>query len=167
MGGTQLESSRKKLNPKSLYRIHRKGTPDAERGNGRYNPLDRLKECRPKEGELGNGRTVRIGVRFIPSWKYFLKNDCPDYKQCRASVGLPGPSLIVVKVKNRCIPYIYWAAAIFSVVPEFSILYLCFFLNCSHVTFANELIIRSETENLMKIIGDHFTFIQRHKSLLL
>lgn len=33
------------------------------------------------------------------------------------------PSLTVNKRKNRCIPYIYWAAAIFAVVTNYSNLF--------------------------------------------
>ena len=71
------------------------------------------------------------------------------------------PSLTVRKRKNRCIPCGYWAAAIFAVVTDYSILFFpfTFFLNISHFTFCYELIICSETTDVMKIIRNSFSFV--------
>ena len=71
------------------------------------------------------------------------------------------PSLTVRKSKNRCIPCGYWAAAIFAVVTDYSILFFpfTFFLNISHFTFCYELIICSETTDVMKIIRNSFSFV--------
>ena len=71
------------------------------------------------------------------------------------------PSLTVRKSKNRCIPYGYWATAIFAVVADYSILFFpfTFFLNISHFTFCYELIICSETTHVMKIIRNSFSFV--------
>lgn len=71
------------------------------------------------------------------------------------------PSLTVRKRKNRCIPCGYWAAAIFAVVTDYSILFFpfAFFLNISHFTFCYELIICSETTDVMKIIRNSFSFV--------
>ena len=79
------------------------------------------------------------------------------------------PSLTVRKRKNRCIPCVYWAAAIFTVVSNYSNLFLpfAFFLDCSHFTFGYELVVCPEPTGLMKIICDLFPLIQRDKSLLL
>ena len=40
------------------------------------------------------------------------------------NIGIIIPSLTVRKRKNRCIPCIYWGAAIFSVVSNYSNLFL-------------------------------------------
>ncbi len=71
------------------------------------------------------------------------------------------PSLTVVWRKNRCIPCIYWATAIFAVVTESSNLFFpfTFFLNGPHIAFGYKLIIRSETAGLMKGICDPVPFI--------
>ena len=71
------------------------------------------------------------------------------------------PSLTVRKLKNRCIPCAYWVTAIFVVVAKYSNLFFSFtfFLNCSHLTFGYELIVRSEATDLMKIIRDSFPFV--------
>ncbi len=71
------------------------------------------------------------------------------------------PSLTVKKRKNRCIPCVYWAAAIFVVVADYSNLFFsfAFFLNISHFTFCYELIICSETADVMKIIRDRFPLV--------
>ena len=71
------------------------------------------------------------------------------------------PFLTVRKRKNRCIPCSYWAAAIFAVVTDYSILFFpfTFFLNISHFTFCYELIICSETTDVMKIIRNSFSFV--------
>ena len=71
------------------------------------------------------------------------------------------PSLTVRKLKNRCIPCTYWVTAIFVVVAKYSNLFFSFtfFLNCSHLTFGYELIVRSEATDLMKIIRDSFPFV--------
>ena len=68
------------------------------------------------------------------------------------------PSLTVRKRKNRCIPHVYWVIAIFAVVADYSILFFpfTFFLNISHLTFGYELIICSETTDVMKIIRNSF-----------
>ena len=70
-------------------------------------------------------------------------------------------SLTVVGRKNRCIPYIYWVTAIFTVVTNYSNLFrpFAFFLDCSHFTFGYELIVCPETTGFMKIICDLFTLI--------
>lgn len=66
------------------------------------------------------------------------------------------PSLTVDKRKNRYIPCICWAVAIFTAVTKYSNLFLpfTFFLDCSHFTFGYELIIGTETTDLMKGIRD-------------
>ena len=71
------------------------------------------------------------------------------------------PSLTVSNRKNRCIPYIYWAVAIFSVVTNYSNLFFSFtfFLNCFHFAFGYELVISSKATDLMKIVCDSFTFV--------
>ncbi len=76
-------------------------------------------------------------------------------------ISLKIPSLTVRKRKNRCIPCGYWAAAIFAVVTDYSILFFpfTFFLNISHFTFCYELIICSETTDVMKIIRNSFSFV--------
>ena len=70
-------------------------------------------------------------------------------------------SLTVVGRKNRCIPYIYWAAAIFIVVSNYSNLFLpfAFFLDCSHFTLGYELIVRPETAGFVKSIRDLFPLV--------
>ena len=71
------------------------------------------------------------------------------------------PSLTVVGRKNRCIPYIYWAAAIFIVVSNYSNLFLpfAFFLDCSHFTLGYELIVRPETAGFVKSIRNLFPLV--------
>ena len=71
------------------------------------------------------------------------------------------PSLTVGKTKNRCKPYDYRATAIFAIVTNYSNLFfsLTFFLNCSHFTFGYELIIGSETADIMKVICDRLPFV--------
>ena len=78
-------------------------------------------------------------------------------------------SLTVIGRKNRCIPCIYWGAAIFSVVSNYSNLFLpfAFFLDCSHFTFSYELVVCPETAGFMKVISNLFPPIQRDESLLL
>ena len=78
-------------------------------------------------------------------------------------------SLTVVGRKNRCIPCVYWAAAIFVVVLNYSNLFLpfAFFLDCSHFTFGYELVVCPETAGFMKSIRDLFTSIQWDEPLLL
>ena len=70
-------------------------------------------------------------------------------------------SLTVVGRKNRCIPCIYWATAIFAVVSDYSNLFLplAFFLDRSHLTLSHELIVCPKTTGLMKIICDRLPFI--------
>ena len=65
-------------------------------------------------------------------------------------------SLTVSRLKNRCIPCIFWVTAIFIVVTKYSNLFFpfTFFLNGSHAAFGYELIIRSETTDFMEIIRD-------------
>ena len=79
------------------------------------------------------------------------------------------PSLTVIRRKNCCIFCIYWAAAIFTVVLNYSNLFLpfTFFLDCSHFTFSYELIVCPETAGFMKVIRNLFPPIQRDESLLL
>ena len=76
-------------------------------------------------------------------------------------------SLTVVGRKNRCIPYVYWATAIFTVVSNYSNLFLpfAFFLDCSHFTFSYELVVCPETAGFMKVISNLFPPIQRDESL--
>ena len=71
------------------------------------------------------------------------------------------PSLTVSKRENRCIPCIYWAAAISSVVTEYSNLFPSFtlFLNCFHFTFGYELIVSPKTTDFMESICDRLPFI--------
>ena len=71
------------------------------------------------------------------------------------------PSLTVRKRKNRCIPCVYWAAAIFTVVSNYSNLFLpfAFFLDCSHFTFGYELVVCPESADLVKGIRDGLPFI--------
>ncbi len=71
------------------------------------------------------------------------------------------PSLTVKRRKNRCIPCVYWATAIFVAVADHSNLFFsfAFFLNISHFTFGYELIICSETTDVMKIIRDRFPLV--------
>lgn len=78
-------------------------------------------------------------------------------------------SLTVRGRKNRCIPCIYWAAAIFSVVTDYSNLFLPFtlFLDRSHFTFGYELVVCPEAAGFMKIIRDLFPPVQGDESLLL
>ena len=70
-------------------------------------------------------------------------------------------SLTVVGRKNRCIPCIYWATAIFAVVSDYSNLFLplAFFLDRSHLTLSHELIVCPKTTGLMKVICDRLPFI--------
>ncbi len=79
---------------------------------------------------------------------------------CRATSVII-PSLTVSKRKNRCIPCIYWVAAIFAVVTKYSNLFpsFTFFLDSSHFTFGYVLIIGSKATGLMKIIRNGFPFI--------
>ena len=67
-------------------------------------------------------------------------------------------SLTVDGRKNRCIPCIYWVAAILSVVVDYSNLFfsLAFFLNCSHLAFCYKLIVCPETAGFMEVIRDPF-----------
>ena len=78
-------------------------------------------------------------------------------------------SLTVRGRKNRCIPCIYWAAAIFPVVTDYSNLFLPFtlFLDRSHFTFGYELIVCPEAAGFMKVIRDLFPPVQGDESLLL
>ena len=78
-------------------------------------------------------------------------------------------SLTVDGRKNRCIPCIYWAAAIFAIVADYSNLFLSltFFLNRSHFTFGYELIVRPETTGFMKIIRNLFPPVQWYEPLFL
>ena len=71
------------------------------------------------------------------------------------------PSLTVDRRKNRCSPCIYWTTAIFTVVTDYSNLFLSltFFLNRPHFTFGYELIVCPETTGVMKIICDRFPSI--------
>ena len=65
-------------------------------------------------------------------------------------------SLTVSRLKNRCIPCVFWVTAIFAVVTKYSNLFFpfTFFLNGSHAAFGYELIICSETADFMEIICD-------------
>ena len=79
------------------------------------------------------------------------------------------PSLTVEGRKNRCIPCIYWVAAISVVVTDYSNLFLpfTFFLNRSHFTFGYELVVCPETAGFMKVIRDLFPPVQWDESLIL
>ena len=79
------------------------------------------------------------------------------------------PSLTVKRRKNRCIPCVYWATAIFVVVLNYSNLFLpfAFFLDCSHFTFGYELVVRPETAGFMKIIRNLFPPVQWYEPLFL
>jgi len=72
------------------------------------------------------------------------------------------PSLTVSKRKNRCIPCIYWVAAIFAVVTKYSNLFpsFTFFLDSSHFTFGYVLIIGSKATDSMKIMCDGFPYLR-------
>ena len=61
------------------------------------------------------------------------------------------PSLTVDGRKNRCIPWIYWATAIFAVVTDYSNLFLpfTFFLDRFHFTFGYELVVCPKTADVM------------------
>ena len=78
-------------------------------------------------------------------------------------------SLTVIGRKNRCIPCVYWATAIFVVVLNYSNLFLpfAFFLDCSHFTFGYELVVRPETAGFMKIIRNLFPPVQWYEPLFL
>ena len=93
-------------------------------------------------------RDVRTIDKCIPQLYLFLRDD-------------KIPSLTVERLKNRCIPCVYWAAAIFLVVTEYSNLFFsfAFFLDGFHFTFGYELIIRSETTSIMKIVCDSLSFV--------
>ena len=97
----------------------------------------------------------------------FEKSEKAVFLRGRSRVKIP--SLTVRKRKNRCIPCVYWAAAIFTVVSNYSNLFLpfAFFLDCSHFTFGYELVVCPETTGFMKIIRDLFPSIQWNESLLL
>ena len=86
-----------------------------------------------------------------------VRDDC--YTKNHLSVIIL--SLTVVGRKNRCIPYIYWAAAIFIVVSNYSNLFLPFasFLDCSHFTLGYELIVRPETAGFVKSIRNLFPLV--------
>ena len=105
------------------------------------------KVSRKQELQLGNILTSKNIVDFLDKLNY--------------TEGNPIPSLTVRKDKNRCIPHIYWGIAIFVVVAKYSNLFLpfTFFLNISHFTFCYELIICSETTDVMKIIRNSFSFV--------
>lgn len=91
---------------------------------------------------------------------YFCSGVLNGFAFCRNSV-VKILSLTVVGRKNRCIPYIYWAAAIFIVVSNYSNLFLpfAFFLDCSHFTFGYELIVRPETAGFVKSIRNLFPLV--------
>lgn len=107
--------------------------------------------------QLSNSRRIcRIFFAFFQI-VFFQNKESFTRNFCRVKI----PSLTVRKSKNRCIPYGYWAAAIFAVVADYSILFFpfTFFLNISHFTFCYELIICSETTDVMKIIRNSFSFV--------
>ena len=70
-------------------------------------------------------------------------------------------SLTVIGRKNRCIPCVYWATAIFVVVLNYSNLFLpfAFFLDCSHFTLGYELIVRPEIAGFVKSIRNLFPLV--------
>ena len=70
-------------------------------------------------------------------------------------------SLTVSRLKNRCIPCVFWVTAIFAVVTKYSNLFFpfTFFLNGSHAAFGYELIICSETTDFMEIIRDKLSSV--------
>ena len=114
--------------------------------------------------QLSNSRVCHIKIQSLP---IFHKG--PLYYGQNRQSGSVFPSLTVRKRKNRCIPCIYWGAAIFSVVSNYSNLFLpfAFFLDCSHFTFSYELVVCPETAGFMKVISNLFPPIQRDESLLL
>ena len=107
-------------------------------------------------GMLMNYPDLMLQVRFyhchviISSFR-FLKTD-----NCVILIYDKILSLTVSRLKNRCIPCIFWVTAIFTVVAKYSNLFFpfAFFLNGSHIAFGYELIIRSETTDFMEIIRD-------------
>ena len=100
----------------------------------------------------------------LSGFLYFPAFRLPNLK--KSSIIL---SLTVVGGKNRCIPCVYWATAVFTVVSNYSNLFLtfAFFLDCSHFTFGYELVVCPETAGFMKIIRDLFPLVQWDESLLL
>ena len=88
--------------------------------------------------------------------KAFIKKNYCFFGNCAII-----PSLTVDRRKNRCSPCIYWTTAIFTVVTDYSNLFLSltFFLNRPHFTFGYELIVCPETTGVMKIICDRFPSI--------
>lgn len=78
-------------------------------------------------------------------------------------------SLTVGKRKNRCIPCIYWATAIFGLATKYSNLFPPFtlFLNIFHFTFRYKLIIRSKAASIMKRICYRLSFVCWDKALFL
>lgn len=112
--------------------------------------------------QLSNSRGSTASCDFfdIMSMYFSAKRRLDDTKNCSFLLAMI-PSLTVRKRKNRCIPCGYWAAAIFAVVTDYSILFFpfTFFLNISHFTFCYELIICSETTDVMKIIRNSFSFV--------
>lgn len=71
------------------------------------------------------------------------------------------PSLTVCKRKNRYTPCIYWAVAIFLIVPKYGNLFFpfTFFLDCFHAALCYKLIIRSKAAGFVKIISNGFSFV--------
>ena len=115
------------------------------------NKLQNIIVLTPKDGHRSEMRQLRVPFLFLfrlKIWKKMLT----EHKV---------PSLTVRKRKNRCIPHVYWGIAIFSVVTDFSILFFpfTFFLDISHLTFCYELIICSETADIMKSIRNSFSFV--------
>lgn len=70
-------------------------------------------------------------------------------------------SPIFFRIRLFQCPYIYWAAAIFIVVSNYSNLFLpfAFFLDCSHFTLGYELIVRPETAGFVKSIRNLFPLV--------
>ncbi len=104
-------------------------------------------------------RRGRYGLSFSVETKNFANLQVVNLRLIFRSVTIL--SLTVVGRKNRCIPCIYWATAIFAVVSDYSNLFLplAFFLDRSHLTLSHELIVCPKTTGLMKVICDRLPFI--------
>lgn len=133
--------------------------------------------------EIGSDKTIFDGLEIskekklceeymgqFPVVSITLKNvDGLTYQSAYNKLINIIPSLTVDRKRDRCIPCIYWATAIFIVVSNYSILFLSltFFLNRTHCAFGYELVVCPETTDVVKIICDLFTPIQWDKPLLL
>ena len=70
-------------------------------------------------------------------------------------------SLTVSRLKNRCIPRIFWLTAIFIVVTKYSNLFPSFtlFLNLFHFLFCDKLIVCPKATYFVQGIRDPFSLI--------